>query len=45
MWTAGFMVTERRTSIDVIKFVREVLKYCKDKAVIKTDKELGRDEY
>ncbi|KAA0006488.1 MAG: IS6 family transposase, partial [Thermoplasmata archaeon] len=34
----GVMVTEWRTSIDVIKFAREILKYCNNKPVIKTDR-------
>ena len=32
------MVTEWRTSIDAIKFARDILKYCDNKPVIKTDR-------
>ena len=34
----GVLVTEWRTSIDVIKFAREILKYCENKPAIKTDR-------
>ncbi|MCD6236987.1 MAG: hypothetical protein J7K13_03435 [Thermoplasmata archaeon] len=34
----GIMITKWRTSIDVIKFVKEILRYCKNKPVIKTDR-------
>jgi transposase-like protein len=34
----GVMVTEWRTSIDVIRFVRDILRYCENKPIIKTDR-------
>ena len=34
----GIMVTKWRTSIDVIKFVKEILRYCKNRPIIKTDR-------
>ncbi|HEC76792.1 MAG TPA: IS6 family transposase [Thermoplasmatales archaeon] len=34
----GIMVTEWRTSIDVIKFVRSFLPYCENKSLIKIDR-------
>ena len=34
----GVMVTKWRTSIDVIKFVKAILRYCENKPIIKTDR-------
>jgi len=34
----GVMVTKWRTSIDVLRFVKRILRYCENKPVIKTDR-------